>query len=717
MNFKILTTTILLGISSLVFSQEFVTGIQINEAVVLEAKKIALENNSCNCGSDRNVVSNLLPFFDDFSTSNIFPDQSLWDGRSVFVNKDFPYMPVNIGAATFDAIDSSGNVYSNGTIAPFQADKLTSQNIRLDSIFIPVGRKLTPADSVYLSFFYQPQGVGDDPQLRDSLILEFSRHTGNMVFSHMDSITVNSNIYLQNPGDTIRFLDTLWAPASMGCNPLVFTIAYVNIPWGDSVTVGCDSVFIPEIDWDLMWFSEGSTLEEFNAIYNKNMVQVMIPVVDTAYFSDKFRFRFRNYASLANENYPASWRSNGDQWNIDYVYLNYNRSAGDTTYRALTFSQRAPSFLRNYEVMPYRQYRFSPTQNTRESFQMYIANLDNIEHNTKYSYHVKQVNGTFGYDYFGGSCNLLPFYEDGFQKCVGCGAAHACPDVNSLFALDYDRDTTSYIIKHYISDSSDQNSIVDSAIYKQGFYNYYAYDDGTPEVGWGVDGATGAQIAYQFALSMSDTLWGVQMYFNRTLNAANEFRFDLLVWSDNNGRPGEEVYRLENQKVEWENGLYRFYPYMLSEPKVMAGVFYIGWEKYQPDNMNIGMDANNDKRDKIFYKTDSVWFNASVPGALMIRPIVGSNMVLSTEEVINDKEINRIKVYPNPASTYFTFSNEEIKNDPSAELDIINMFGENVVNKKGLIGNINISSLSAGIYIVRVNSNNIYYTAKLLINR
>ncbi len=43
MNFKILTTTILLGISSLVFSQEFVTGIQINEAVVLEAKKIALE--------------------------------------------------------------------------------------------------------------------------------------------------------------------------------------------------------------------------------------------------------------------------------------------------------------------------------------------------------------------------------------------------------------------------------------------------------------------------------------------------------------------------------------------------------------------------------------------------------------------------------------------------------------------------------------------------
>ena len=193
MNFKILFTTLLFGMSSILFSQEFVTGIQINEAVVLEAKKIALENRSSNCASDRLIEAKQLPFFDDFSTSNIFPNQSLWDGRSVFVNKDFPYMPVNIGAATFDAIDSTGNIYSTGSIAPFEADRLMTQNIRLDSIFIPVGRKLTPADSVYLSFFYQPQGVGDAPQLRDSLILEFSRYTGNLVYSHMDSITVISD--------------------------------------------------------------------------------------------------------------------------------------------------------------------------------------------------------------------------------------------------------------------------------------------------------------------------------------------------------------------------------------------------------------------------------------------------------------------------------------------------------------------------------------------
>ena len=714
MNFKLLLVVLLFGISSSLFSQEFITGIQINEAVVIGAKEVALERGVTSRNSDNQIYAVELPFFDDFSTSNLFPDQKLWDGRSVFVNKDFPYLPVNIGAATFDAIDSSGYVYTNGSHIPFKADELLTRLIRLDSIFNPIARKLSPADSVYLSFYYQPQGVGDAPALYDSLILEFSRYTGNIVFSHMDSVTVNSDIYI-GPGDTIQPLDTLWSP--VGCNPNVFTITYNYIYYGDSITIACDSVFVQEIVWDRMWYSEGLTFNEFQEEYDRYMLQVMIPIIDTIYFNERFRFRFRNYASLSNDNYPPSWKSNGDQWNVDYVYLNYNRTAGDTTYRALTFSNRAPSFLKNYEVMPYRQYKASPGNNTNPSFHMYIANLDNIEHNTKYSYHVRQVNGDFGYNYFGGSCNLRPYYEVGFQQCQGCGTAHACPPVNSLFSLDYDRDTTSYIIKHYISDSSDQNSIVDSATYRQGFYNYYAYDDGTPEKGWGVDGAAGAQVAYQFTFSVADTLWGVQMFFNHTLNSANEFYFDLMVWNDNNGKPGEVVLRKEAVKVKWEDGLYHFYSYMLDEPIVMSGTWYVGWEKYDPDNMNVGFDANNNKQDKIFYKTDVNWYNASYPGALMIRPIVGSKLVLSTNELLTDNNINNIKVFPNPTSTHFSISNKEVENDPTAELKIYNMFGKELLYKVGLDSPTDISHIPPGIYIIRIVSENKYYSAKLLINR
>jgi len=719
MNFKLFYIIIIIffgGISTTVFSQESVTGVQVNDAVAMEAKKIALENKSCNCKSENEAITIQLPFFDDFSISKVFPNQELWDGRSTFVNKDFPYMPVNIGAVTFDAINQQGEIYTNASEAPFKADQLMTQDIRLDSIFSPIERKLSPADSVYLSFFYQPQGVGYAPQLQDSLILEFSYYSGNLVLSHMDSIRVSSNIYI-SPGETIQPLDTLWASESMGCNPDVYTISYVSVPYGDSVTVACDSVMIPEIIWNRVWYSEGLSLEDFQLMHNKDMIQVMIPILDTSYFNSNFRFRFRNYASMPNENYPNTWKSNDDTWNIDYVYLNYNRSLADTTYRVLSFSQRAPSFLNNYQVMPYRQYRSSPTNNTSPNIRMYITNLDNIEHNTKYSYHVRQVAGNFGYDYFGGSCNLKPFYEVGFQACDGCGAAHACPPVKSVFSLDFNIDTTSYYIKHYISDSSEQNSIVDSAIYHQGFYNYFAYDDGTPEGGWGVDGYEGAKVAYQFTLSVADTLRGVQMYFNRTLNNANESFFDLLVWSDNNGKPGEIVYRLENEKVKWADGLYHFYTYMLEEPIVLAGTFYVGWERRGQHKLNIGFDANNDVHAKIFHMEYNEWSNATYAGALLVRPIVGRDMILSADEIYDNNNKKNIKVFPNPASTHFSISNLELINLSSSELKLFNMYGAEVLKTKKLNNKINISNIPSGIYIVKIVSENKQYSAKLLINR
>jgi len=347
---------------------------------------------------------------------------------------------------------------------------------------------------------------------------------------------------------------------------------------------------------------------------------------------------------------------------------------------------------------------------------MYITNLDNIEHNTKYSYHISQVAGDFDFDYYGGSCNLKPFYEVGFQICDGCGAAHACPPT-TLFAIDFSIDTVSYIIKHYISDSSANNSIVDSAIYHQGFYNYFAYDDGTPEGGWGVDGEEGAKVAYQFTLSKADTLWGVQMYFNRTYSNANEVFFDLLVWSDNNGKPGEIVYRLENQKVKWADGLYHFYPYMLSEPLLVAGTFYVGWQRSGQYKLNIGFDANNDAHSKIFHMNYNEWSTASYPGALLVRPIVGSDMILSTYDLSPVVGIQKIRVFPNPAATYFSILDKDLKNDPYAELKLYSMIGVEVLNQVGVDSKINISYLTNGIYIVKVLSEGKYYTSKLLINR
>ena len=707
--FKQSLTVICVLIVAALPGQEILTGLQYNEVIKKEALK---QTDYTERATDEDIILH-LPFFDDFKNINRYPDPALWQDKDIFVNKDFPYLAPNIGAATFDAIDSTGAIYGNALIIPFDADHLTSNILRLDSVFDPIVKALSPADSLYLSFYYQPQGYGDEPEPGDTLMLEFSYLTGDTVFSHIDSLKVFVNYYLENEQDTIRPFDTLYAPP--GCDTNLYIINFQTLTWGDWVMMPCDSVFIPETAWKAQWKSEGMKLTEFQDMFGKDWVQVLIPIKDSIYLYKDFSFRFRNYASIANDLIP-SFRSNVDQWNVDYVYLNYNRSIADTTYRVLSFSGRAPSFLKNYQVMPYRQYRADAPINTmKPSLEMYITNLDKVERNTKYQYKVKQVDGNFGYTYNGGSCNLPPFYEFGFQNCnTPCGSAHACPPV-SPFNLDFSRDTSSYIIKHFISDSSESNVIVDSAIYRQGFYNYYAYDDGTPEFGYGVEPA-GAFIAYQFTLSVPDTLFGVQMYFNQTKDFANNQFFNINIWRDNNGRPGEIVAQLQSQQAMWNDELYEFYPYMLDEPVVLSGTFYVGMQQFDGGSLNIGFDANNDNRDKIFYKLEQTWYSSNFGGSLLIRPMFGPEMVLGTEEISMQKE-DQMMIYPNPARNSFSIGNEKIRSDRNARLSVYNMFGQNIIQQVGISKNIDISQFSSGMYIIRIISEGKSFNDKLLISR
>ena len=75
--------------------------------------------------------------------------------------------------------------------------------------------------------------------------------------------------------------------------------------------------------------------------------------------------------------------------------------------------------------------------------------------------------------------------------------------------MNYLHDSASYEIKHYVYDSTCVPPLMDSMVYRQGFYNYYAYDDGTPEMGYGVV-PSGAAFAVRFELSDYDTISGVQ---------------------------------------------------------------------------------------------------------------------------------------------------------------------------------------------------------------
>lgn len=108
-----------------------------------------------------------LPFVDDFALRGPFPDQDLWLDNDVFVNTDLAVSPPSLGVATFDGLDNTGSPYGvNGG-----ADTLTSVEINLEVV---------PSD-LHLSYFIQPKGFGEQPDVQDSLILEFKNDLGEWV--------------------------------------------------------------------------------------------------------------------------------------------------------------------------------------------------------------------------------------------------------------------------------------------------------------------------------------------------------------------------------------------------------------------------------------------------------------------------------------------------------------------------------------------------------
>ncbi len=692
-------------VNSYLFAQEVVTGLSVHPAYQYQTQISSTKDKAVE------IVLN-LPFFEDFSKSKVNTNNLIWPENAVFVNADFPFLPPNRQAATFDVLDSQGKVYENASTRPFIADVLESALIRLDSVFEPEQKNLTPADSVYFSFYYQPQGRGDKPEEHDSLVLQFGYPSGEMEFDFIDSTSVWVDDYLlANNIDSIFPLDTLFAP--LGCDTNLFWISNRILTWGDQITIPCDSVFKPAVNWETVWATPGMSLDSFYFFNGNYFKQVLIPVLDTSYFSNRFQFRFYNYGSISDNTLPAN-RSNVDQWNLDMIRLDYNRNFADSTYPLLSFSERAPSFLRRYQAMPYKQYRSDPTNAVKPTFEMFITNLDSITHNTTYSYRVNQNVGNQSFSYNGGNCNLDPFIATGFQTCqTGCGAAHACPPVQSLFSLDFDRDSTSYLITHYISDSTLQPPLVDSITYHQGFYNYFAYDDGTPELGYGLEPA-GAHMAVQFRMVVPDTLKGIQMLFNRTLNNTNNKFFDIVVWKDNNGMPGEEVYRLVRQRPQWSDNLYEFHYYEFPDPVIMNGIFYVGLMQEEMGSINIGFDAALDNSQYNFYRSDNQWRNSLAPGSIMLRPVVGSSYFVEVPEVPSSK-VHELRCYPNPAQNSVNLSISGFIPDNQTKIQFFDLTAR-VIHEQNWQDQVSLSQFNKGIYFVRIiHQNRHIATQKLVI--
>ena len=152
--FLIITT---LYCSTTVKSQdvEYITPLSSNFSPVKTIKKKATRDSSSPLS---------IPFFDDFAHYNYGLADSLWINQGAFVNNSYSKTCPTVGIITLDAINNEGKIYPEASTTPFKADIISSK---------PINLSFQPADSVYLSFEYQPQGSGDNPEEEDILYVDF----------------------------------------------------------------------------------------------------------------------------------------------------------------------------------------------------------------------------------------------------------------------------------------------------------------------------------------------------------------------------------------------------------------------------------------------------------------------------------------------------------------------------------------------------------------
>ena len=595
-------TLLILFSVNISFAQEKITGLQVNAVIKNHYQKQFKTEKSKSIQITDTIE---LPFFEDFSKNTVYPDTNLWADHFAFVNNTYCVNPVSIGVATLDAIDFTGAIYPNANSTGFKADELTSN---------PINLAYSATSNIYLSFYYQPQGIADPPEFKDSLVLEF-----------------------YSPSDTL---------------------------------------------WHSVWQTPGDTLHEFK--------QIIIPITSQKFLTKSFRFRFKNYASLTSNTLIPGLVYNCDHWHLDYIKLDKDRNEGDTIPHDVAFVKPAGSLIKNHESMPWDHFReaFLTVMNDRISIS--YKNNDTIVRNVTRNFEIRDV------------------YENKIVRSFSGGAANIGPweiiNYDALALYTYSSpgtDSAMFEVKSYLITDDFDKKFNDTISYIQKFHNFYAYDDGTAEAGYGLPGESmdNAMLAYQFYSYKPDSLRAIQMYFNQSFDNANQRQFYLTVWADDNGTPGEVLLSQQSEIPVFEDSLNKFHTYILDTAVFVSETFYIGWTQITDDYLNVGFDRNTIKNDKIFFTYGGVWNNSELPGALMIRPVLGADLISKVKKI---NILNLIRIYPNPAKDFIRI--EYLKFNPSANpgIFIYNSYGQQVYTTDYFNQPINISDWLPGIYFVRI---------------
>ncbi len=565
-------------------------------------------------------------FIDDFSYAYLqsYPNQTLWDDSSTYVNTTFAIAPWSVGVATFDGLNKHGYPYTPNLVnfnTSLPADTLTTKPIDLSTYSI--------GDSVALTFYYQARGRGDSPELSDSLLLDFYNPVQN--------------------------------------------------------------------NWRKVWYKVGNS----NANTNDTMMKRGFVTIDSAYyFQNGFKFRFRNKATTAG---------NYDHWHLDYVVLDINRGIiKDTSSFDYAIGYIPTPWIKNYASIPWRQY---DTLDMRAKNSVFVRSNGLPNSQVTYTYTVYDNSNLAVSSYSSGATNVNEI-TNGFFKYKGWIRDTLVSNPAVKYKFPFMTGPADYKIKHVIYrygvTAPDYIQANDTVLQHQIFSNYFAFDDGSAEGGYYINGI-GGRMAGKYVLRKSDTLRSVRIYFDQVGSIASQtYSFTIKIWSPGaNGPSNALVYADSIVRVPnyFPNAnINSFSEYYFNSPIVLnAGTYYIGIQQKNATGLVVGFDKNLDHRTNFYYDSGNGWTQSSIYGSIMIRPVFGVNLPVGIKD-LKTTTTNLFAVYPNPASNNVTIYSEQFE---KGNYMIINSIGQKITegNIESSSQIINTENLSNGLYflILKVN--------------
>lgn len=543
---------------------------------------------------------------------------TFWIDDYAYHNYRFAKDPWSIGVMTFDGIDNKGFPYQIGTALTGVADYLTSKPIDLTGS--------SPADSLYITFLYQKQGLGDEPETTDSLILEFYDKSAQQ--------------------------------------------------------------------WRWQWSTNGGSTEEFQLGH--------IPIKNAAYFTDAFQFRFKNYGGLSGAL---------DHFHLDYVHVRDFSGKQDTLIEDFAISYPTVTLLSDYTSVPWDHYRNNPGGKMSTAVPLTVRNSylnggANITSAGGGRIEVKHNGITEGNVVLNGQSivNYNPPAQPipDYQPRTTYLSTH---DVSSSYQYDHTKPGTkqTFTIETIVSVPVGSNYLPNDTAYSEQYFGYYySYDDGTAEQAYGTTGSQ-SRLAIKYTPYEADSVIGAMIHFVPTVNDVTGKLFQLTIWDDNGGTPGNVLYQdnaANMRQPSYGYGRNAFIRYFTEDSVKIPvnGTFYIGWRQIDPTNLGVGLDRNTDKHENTYYSVDGgfTWEQSQFPGSVMIRPIFSTGMdpELGVKQVI--KEAAELTIYPNPSSGRFTVRSSD---GNTGVINVYSLMGDLVLTTDEQT--FDLSNYPDGMYLVK----------------